>query len=1244
MSPSTSDERIEKMVTSCSDDGEKSQTIVDATDDICTKQILDGDRNKEKHCSNLEMDSIHQLPSSSTEERSNNCLTSNNSGSSNSTESNDVLMKMNAAGVSKTMIEKEKEASGAVDSKTNVESNIDCAVDSSGDISKCDSVIIGAMAEAETRETIVSCENALDEQILSNTSNQTQKNSEIELNKTIDNNDSGSSGNLIELTSETMQTANTCDLNSSIGTSDNTKCLNEDASRSNDKNVTDIAVVVVEEKEHIANGEKVIEKNDNDDDKHCDSAESMEKKGFEQLICTQNDEIAVSNVDCEAAAATTTTDAETTTATMDQLDSKIEQIEKMENNDSVDERQRITENGSNDCDSSDILVGNQVDEELKENGAINVNYTKESAKTASNTCMTNTERTNDVANNPGMICSDQKETKQIENNKNKIENENENKNEQQKGNRTENKVEVVKEVVAEPCQTNAVKGRRSPSLLNAESNDVVQVQMDIDQETNLNDGDDQKVKETASSSCASSGELDCTVSTPCETNSNENNKKQTKCTYDVNECVSSPEIAPIGFKDKFKKSFEIMEKSKQESNLLEKIERTQEKQVNIIDINDGSSLKRNISGCNDVVVDSSNTKNSNVPVPPSNTNANTNSGDGTSSIVCDLTVDEKNTENIKRSTESITNCNPIKEKLKRQEFNILESRSNTHSSLNSSEHLKLVHQKQQLHRQTADSQNQIVTPSAATETRTIIISPHNRARLEPVLNRAIETAVQSSDSSSAKCGSLYVSNPDFSKSLRPSLRDLSELKMKPPDFTKLRSSELHVPNPDFTKAYDKLHEGQRRSPIQSDVNPNNFAEISKKYNYISDLQLKNPLPTTSKTNEPTQSACSSLYVKPPDFTSTKLRNQIENDSDASIEEPTPHIIHKNMFRSTADSSSKSNTASTSRPTSIHADYPQISEDVTMSLVQHGSQASKILQQSSKSFVSAKPLTPEHRIDARPTAAPSPQIYSPTPNERRNSPNYYPHPLHSMEKNLPTIRKIYNEEMYQRNISTSPVPVAVRNNYESYSPIMEKPVLSKSNTNQSTMEMSVNRPSPNEPAPQYNRPSSATSLLYSQEQSNRLKPIHSAQDVVPSSSNHMNTYNYASARPASAHGFVVNKTNDHYNQMNPPQKWPSQTRITQSPISSAPSPHSINNQNVSISQSHSPASGSPLPYQMHRQSPSNMQYQSPHTTPSPSPFSYSPGPMPVKLNKLPSNAPINNIPSQSGLSLYHYICYLFFTLI
>lgn len=467
----------------------------------------------------------------------------------------------------------------------------------------------------------------------------------------------------------------------------------------------------------------------------------------------------------------------------------------------------------------------------------------------------------------------------------------------------------------------------------------------------------------------------------------------------------------------------------------------------------------------------------------------------------------------------------------------------------------------------------------------------------------------------------------------------------------------------FTKAYDKLHEGQRRSPIPSvDVNPNNFAEISKKYNYISDLQLKNPLPTTPKTlNEPTQSTCSSLYVKPPDFTNTKLRNQMENDSDASIEEPTPHIINKNMYRSSADSSSKLST--TSRPTSIHADYPQISEDVTMSLVQHGSQAPKILQQSSKSSAAPPKAL---RTDLRPNVAPSPQTYSPTatptptqtpsstptptptptPNDRRNSPNYYPHPMHSMEKSLPTIQKIYNDEVYQRNNTTSPVPMASR--HHAYSPIMEKPYLIKTSipSNQSTMaEMNTNRPSPNESASlAFNRPHSATSLLYNQEQQpNRLKPIHTAQDVIPSSSNHINAYNNPSGRPASAHGFAA-KTNEYYNQMNPPQKWPNQTRITQSPISSAsaPSPHSMNNQNVSVSQNHSPASASPSPYQMHRQSPSNMPYQSPHTTHSPSPFSYSPGPVPIKSSKLPANAPINNIPSQSELP--HFIQYNLFTII
>lgn len=1078
----------------------------------------------------------HQLPSSSTEEVS--CLANTE---------NDIAMEKNNTDVGDaSILAKSPNADSKMDNK---EEPVDCAVDSSGVINKCDSEIIDDVPVNTVDDVETKLAECVTDVPTIREPDEPKLDSEHELDE--------ATSNSIDVTSESTDT---CNSSSSTSKSD-TNCAEE----------------------------KQIEEGEYEAKEHCDSVEPV-KEDADLISSVQNDETVVPKVD--------------SATTADQLDSKIEQIERVENNGSVNLEQQATENGSNDCDSSDILVENHV--ESNETGAISVTNTKPTDVKSPETCNEETDNKN--------------EDVQVEERKPEQEQEQEQKEENDK-----------KEEVVEPIQID-IQTDEKPSIEITEENNV-QTQMDIDPETTVKEANEQAACETASNSCG--GGLNCSVSTPSETKPSD---EKAKCAYDVNdECVPSPEIAPFGFKDKFKKSLEIMEKTKQELNSIEKAEKGNDEQIksNNVDIDSEPCEKPHQS---DVMLDDEPKKSNDVVKnDPNELNAsssppNANEIDGISNDTCDLTEDDKKFENSDTNIESTTNCNPMKEQPKRQEYAIIPNTSSTHSSLDTSE------QQQRPPSQPAESQNEVIKSSAATETRTIIVSPNNRARSDLIKSTNDESkAVFNADSLSMKCGGLYVNNPDFSKSLRPSLRDLSELRMKPPDFSRIaRSSELHVPNPDFTKAYDKSHDTQSRSPIPSDVNPGNFAEISKKYNYISDLQLKNPLPITSKTNEPTQSTCSPLYVRTPDF-SSKLRNQVDNESEAA-EEPTPHIIHKNMYRPHADSSSKISTPPP-RSTPIQAEYPQISEDVTMSLVQQKgpSQVKPV-----KPVVPSKPPTPTHRVEARVTApsAPPPQhIYSPTPLERRNLPNFYPHPVHSAEKSMPTIQKIYNDEMYQRNLASSPahhqysspahifhhrdMAAAIASNqkihhaYESYPPT-DKPPLPKSS--QPPMEMNAIRPS-NDP---YTRPPSSAGILY--HEPNRPRPIHSAQEMQPSNANHINAYNYPpSGRPASAHSLP--KASDYYNQMNPPQKWPSQTRITQSPISSASSPHSICGQNTGTSQNQHP-SASPLPYQMHRQSPSNLQYHSPHTTPSPSPFGYSPSPGPVKPNKLPTNTPVNNIPSQS----------------
>ncbi|XP_059614944.1 titin-like [Phlebotomus argentipes] len=133
-----------------------------------------------------------------------------------------------------------------------------------------------------------------------------------------------------------------------------------------------------------------------------------------------------------------------------------------------------------------------------------------------------------------------------------------------------------------------------------------------------------------------------------------------------------------------------------------------------------------------------------------------------------------------------------------------------------------------------------------------------------------------------KRSSLYVKNPDFTKRMNqtpqpptaqvstirsaPVSNDLSPLRMKPPDFTKIVQSS------------------PKAAPSPQNVTPSNFEEISRKYNYISDLQLK---PSTAS---PASTSYRNLYVSAPTFTSHKFHGDAKPEE--ATEEPTAHVIHK----------------------------------------------------------------------------------------------------------------------------------------------------------------------------------------------------------------------------------------------------------------------------------------------------------------------------------------------------------------
>lgn len=147
----------------------------------------------------------------------------------------------------------------------------------------------------------------------------------------------------------------------------------------------------------------------------------------------------------------------------------------------------------------------------------------------------------------------------------------------------------------------------------------------------------------------------------------------------------------------------------------------------------------------------------------------------------------------------------------------------------------------------------------------------------------LRTPTSSNDDYNRANNLLYVQKPDFSKQIQSQKisHSLSQLQMKPPDFSKLNHSELQISNPDFTKNYAAEQQHQQ---TKSQITPSNFAEYSRKNNFISDLRLKQPSQNSNNTN---------LYVKAPDFNSSKLESVPPNDY--SMEEPTPHVIHKNQF-------------------------------------------------------------------------------------------------------------------------------------------------------------------------------------------------------------------------------------------------------------------------------------------------------------------------------------------------------------
>lgn len=118
-------------------------------------------------------------------------------------------------------------------------------------------------------------------------------------------------------------------------------------------------------------------------------------------------------------------------------------------------------------------------------------------------------------------------------------------------------------------------------------------------------------------------------------------------------------------------------------------------------------------------------------------------------------------------------------------------------------------------------------------------------------------------------------------------QNLSTLKMKPPDFSKMTNAAdvsavaLNSPSRVATVAQTTTHQYHHQHQSPTTIDPYQFNEIRKKYNYISDLQLKPPSEPTTTPRDiksavvPSPVVGSSvtypnLYVSTPEFTPQKF--------------------------------------------------------------------------------------------------------------------------------------------------------------------------------------------------------------------------------------------------------------------------------------------------------------------------------------------------------------------------------------
>lgn len=314
--------------------------------------------------------------------------------------------------------------------------------------------------------------------------------------------------------------------------------------------------------------------------------------------------------------------------------------------------------------------------------------------------------------------------------------------------------------------------------------------------------------------------------------------------------------------------------------------------------------------------------------------------------------------------------------------------------------------------------------------------------------------------------------------------------------------------------------------------------------------------TTPKSNEP-QSSCSSLYVQPPDFTNTKVRHRLDDAN-----EPTAHIVPKALYRPHADAMKA---APVQRNEYAHASNDR-QPTPSPSPLGHTTKLSGPHD--------SRDATPSHPTAYPPSDRTKPALFNPLQPQHADKPKY-----HMVHKSF--------DDLYQRSATMSPlhnqylpvpanlagrdlVPVAVQGthaakppqrHFESFGVGGKAPMPTMSTEPRKSNDLTI-----------YPRSQSANLFYHEQ---NRIKPMRD----LPTSNAMMNAYNYPPPPPSAA------KPHDYYYQMNAAQsKWSNQSRITQSPITTTPSPHSLGGPGADAL-SHSPISASPLPYPMHRQNPS-----------------------------------------------------------